>query len=148
MPNAEKDLELEKLKGDPNMWMRLTMLSEDGETMKSVFTDKENPFIKNSAGAMDRIQSLAGEGRLYLREEGRSRHFHAVNKDGDSLKLGEQHEMKMESTASGTGLAILMWLSKHYFRWIGLDGLSKWLGFDGIPIGSKRNCRIEEMPSR
>ena len=132
MPNAEKDLELEKLKGDPNMWMRLTMLSEDGETMKSVFTDKENPFIKNSAGAMDKIQSLAGEGRLYLREEGRSRHFHAVNKDGDSLKLGEQHEMKMESTASGTGLAILMWLSKHYFRWIGLDGLSKWLGFDGI----------------
>ena len=59
MPNVEKDLELEKLKGDPNMWMRLTMLSEDGTTMKSVFTDKENPFIKNSAGAMDKIQSLA-----------------------------------------------------------------------------------------
>ena len=132
MPNEEKDLELEKLKGDPNMWMRLTMLSEDGKTMKSVFTDKENPFIKNSAGAMDKIQSLANEGRLYLREEGRSRHFHAVNKDGNSLKLGEQREMKMANTASGPVLASLMWLSKHYFRWIGLDGLSKWLGFNGI----------------
>lgn len=132
MPNVEKDIELEKLKGDPNMWMRLTMLSEDGSTMENVFTDKENPFIKNSAGAMDKIQSLANEGRLYLREEGRSRHFHAVNKDGDSLKLGEQREMKMDKTASGTGSAVLMWLSKNYFKWIGLDALSRWLGFDGI----------------
>ena len=132
MPNKEKDLALEKLKGDPNIWMRLTMLSEDGKTMKSVFTDKENPFIKNSDGAMDKIRSLADEGRLYLREEGRSRHFHAVNKDGDSLKLGDQREMKMERTASGTGAAILMWLSKNYFKWIGLDALSKWLGFNGI----------------
>lgn len=132
MPNAEKDLALEKLKGDPNMWMRLTMLSEDGKTMESVFTDKENPFIKNSAGAMDKIRRLANEGRLYLREEGRSRHFHAVNRDGDSLKLGEQREMKMANTASGPGLAVLMWLSKHYFRWIGLDAISKWLGFNGI----------------
>ena len=116
MPNVEKDIELEKLKGDPNMWMRLAMLSEDGSTMENVFTDKENPFIKNSAGAMDKIQSLANEGRLYLREEGRSRHFHAVNKDGDSLKLGEQREMKMDKTASGTGSAVLMWLSKRYFQ--------------------------------
>lgn len=126
MRDDRQGFDLEQLKRDPNMWMRLAMPSKNGDSLESVFKKKENPFEKNDLAAVETIQRLAAEGKLYLRERGRSRHFHKVETDGDNLKLGDQHEMKLSNRTTDPVLAGLMWLSRVYFKWIGLERISNW----------------------
>ena len=126
MPNEEKDLELEKLKGDPNMWMRLTTPLDGSNVLGNVFKDKENPFEKDGKNAWKKIQKLAAQGKLYVREKGRSRHFREVKLEGDKLKLGKQQEMKYSNRNTDPILGALMWMSRGYFKWLGLDGISNW----------------------
>ena len=143
MPNNEREFNLEKLKVDPRMWMRLAMPSKNGDSLESVFKDKENPFDKNSKAAMETVQRLASEGKLYVREFGRSRHFHKVEMDGDSLKLGKQHEMKISNRNTDPVLGALMWMSRGYFKWLGFDGISNW--FDKRV---QRRAEIKELDKR
>jgi hypothetical protein len=143
MPNNEREFNLEKLKVDPRMWMRLAMPSKNGDSLESVFKDKENPFDKNSKAAMETVQRLASEGKLYVREFGRSRHFHKVEMDGDSLKLGKQHEMKISNRNTDPVLGALMWMSRGYFKWLGFDGISNW--FDKRV---QRRAEIKELDNR
>lgn len=143
MPDDRQKFDIEKLKVDPRMWQRLAMPSENGDTLENVFKDKENPFGKNSKDAMDRVQTLAAEGKLYLREHGRSRHFHKVEKTENNLKLGEQHEMKLSNRTSDPILGGLMWLSRGYFKWIGLEKISNW--FDRR---LKQRSEIKELNNR
>lgn len=152
MPNGEQTFSLEQLKTDPKMWMRLAMPSKYGDSLESVFKEKENPFEKNTQAAVETMQRLAAEGKLYLRDFGRSRHFHKVENDKDGLKLGDQQEIKFSNRTTGPAMGVLMWLSKHYFKWIGLDAVSKWLGFNGISNWFdnrlKRRAEIIELNDR
>ena len=143
MPNNEREFNLEKLKVDPRMWMRLAMPSKNGDSLESVFKDKDNPFDKNSKAAMETVQRLASEGKLYVREFGRSRHFHKVEMDGDSLKLGKQHEMKISNRNTDPVLGALMWMSRGYFKWLGFNGISNW--FDKRV---QRRAEIKELDKR
>ena len=126
MPKDDQKIDLENLKVDPRMWMRLAMPLDDGNVMGNVFHGKENPFEKDGAAAMERVQKLASEGKLYVRDFGRSRHFHKAELDGDSLKLGEQHEMKLSNRNTDPVLGLLMRASRAYFKWIGLDRVADW----------------------
>lgn len=143
MPNNEREFNLEKLKVDPRIWMRLAMPSKNGGSLESVFKDKDNPFDKNSKAAMETVQRLASEGKLYVREFGRSRHFHKVEMDGDSLKLGKQHEMKISNRNTDPVLGALMWMSRGYFKWLGFNGISNW--FDKRV---QRRAEIKELDKR
>jgi hypothetical protein len=98
----------------------------NGNVLGNVFTDKENPFTKDAPGAMEKVQKLASEGKLYLRDKGRSRHFHQVKMEGDALQLGDQHEMKLSNRNIDPVLGGLMWLSRGYFKWLGLERISNW----------------------
>ena len=143
MPNNQQGFDLKALKTDPQMWMRLAMPSKNGEYLENVFKDKENPFEKNNQAAVETLEKLAAEGKLYLRDFGRSRHFHKVEKSGEELKLGAQHEIKLSNSTAGLGLSVLMRMSRAYFKWIGLDGISNW--FDGR---LKRRSEIKELNNR
>ena len=143
MPNNQQGFDLKALKTDPQMWMRLAMPSKNGEYLENVFKDKENPFEKNNQAAVETLEKLAAEGKLYLRDFGRSRHFHKVEKTGEELKLGAQHEIKLSNSTAGFGLSVLMRMSRAYFKWIGLDGISNW--FDGR---LKRRSEIKELNNR
>ena len=125
------------------MWMRLAMPSKNGKYLENVFKDKENPFEKNNQAAVETLEKLAAEGKLYLRDFGRSRHFHKVEKTGEELKLGAQHEIKLSNSTAGFGLSVLMRLSRAYFKWIGLERISNW--FDGR---LKRRAELNELNSR
>jgi hypothetical protein len=105
MLKDEQIMDLEKLKMDPRMWMRLATPLDDSNVLGNVFQDKENPFEKNSKAAMETVQKLASEGKLYMREKGRSRHFREVKMDGEALKLGETAGTKL------TGTMLLMFLA-------------------------------------
>ena len=126
MPNNDQTLDLEKLKTDPKMWMRLATPLDGSNVLKHVFSGTENPFEKNSEAAMEKLRKLAAEGQLYMREFGRSRHFQKVEPEGDKLKLGQQHEMKVSRSYSDPVLGGLMYASRAYFKWIGLESVSKW----------------------
>ena len=143
MPNNQQGFDWKALKTDPKMWMRLAMPSKNGEYLENVFKDKENPFEKNNQAAVETLEKLAAEGKLYLRDFGRSRHFHKVEKSGEELKLGAQHEIKLSNSTAGLGLSVLMRMSRAYFKWIGLDGISNW--FDGR---LKRRSEIKELNNR
>ena len=143
MPNNQQGFDLKALKTDPKMWMRLAMPSKNGKYLENVFKDKENPFEKNNQAAVETLEKLAAEGKLYLRDFGRSRHFHKVEKTGEELKLGAQHEIKLSNSTAGLGLSVLMRMSRAYFKWIGLDGISNW--FDGR---LKRRSEIKELNNR
>lgn len=143
MPTVEQGFSLEKLKSDPKMWMRLAMPSKNGNSLESVFKGKENPLEKNDQAAVETIQKLAAEGKLYLRDFGRSRHFHKVEKDGEKLKLGNQQEMKFSNSTADPVLGGLMWLSRAWFKWIGLNGISNW--FDKR---LKHRAELQELNSR
>lgn len=143
MPNNQQGFDLKALKTDPKMWMRLAMPSKNGKYLENVFKDKENPFEKNNQAAVETLEKLAAEGKLYLRDFGRSRHFHKVEKTGEELKLGAQHEIKLSNSTAGFGLSVLMRMSRAYFKWIGLDGISNW--FDGR---LKRRSEIKELNNR
>ena len=126
MPNNEQEFELEKLKKDPDLWKRLCMPLDERGVMCNVFMDGENPFEKNPAGTMEKIQKLAADGKLYLRERGRSRHFNKVNDEKGDLKLGEQIEMKLANRNTDPVLGALMWVSSGYFKWLGFDRIAGW----------------------
>ena len=143
MPNNQQGFDWKALKTDPKMWMRLAMPSKNGKYLENVFKDKENPFEKNNQAAVETLEKLAAEGKLYLRDFGRSRHFHKVEKSGEELKLGAQHEIKLSNSTAGFGLSVLMRMSRAYFKWIGLDGISNW--FDGR---LKRRAEIKELNNR
>jgi hypothetical protein len=143
MPNNQQGFDLKTLKTDPKMWMRLAMPSKNGKYLENVFKDKENPFEKNNQAAVETLEKLAAEGKLYLRDFGRSRHFHKVEKTGEELKLGAQHEIKLSNSTADFGLSVLMRMSRAYFKWIGLDGISNW--FDGR---LKRRSEIKELNNR
>ena len=143
MPNNEQGFDLERLKTDPQMWMRLAMLSKNGDYLENVFKDKENPFEKNDQAAVETLQKLAAEGKLYLRERGRSRHFQKVERDGDKLKLGAQHEMELSNNTGDLVYGGLMRLSRSYFKWIGLEGISNW--FDKRLT---RRSELQELETR
>ena len=143
MPYNQQGLDLKALKTDPKMWMRLAMPSKNGKYLENVFKDKENPFEKNNQAAVETLEKLAAEGKLYLRDFGRSRHFHKVEKTGEELKLGAQHEIKLSNSTAGFGLSVLMRLSRAYFKWIGLERISNW--FDGR---LKRRAELNELNSR
>ena len=122
------------------MWMRLATPVDDSGVLGNVFHGNENPLAKGDTAAMKRVQELAKEGKLYLRDNARSRHFRKVELDGDQLKLGEQHEAKFSNRKTGFVLSLLDRLSRRYFRWWGLDSLANI--FDRRI--QKRNARIEE----
>ena len=143
MPYNQQGLDLKALKTDPKMWMRLAMPSKNGKYLENVFKDKENPFEKNNQAAVETLEKLAAEGKLYLRDFGRSRHFRKVEKGDDGLKLGAQHEIKLSNSTAGFGLSVLMRLSRAYFKWIGLERISNW--FDGR---LKRRAELNELNSR
>ena len=143
MLKDEQIMDLEKLKMDPRMWMRLATPLDDSNVLGNVFQDKENPFEKNSKAAMETVQKLASEGKLYMREKGRSRHFREVKMDGEALKLGDQHEMKLANRSSDPVLGALMWMSRGYFKWLGLEKVSNW--FDER---LKRRDAIKEMDNQ
>ena len=140
MSMDEQGIDLEKLKTDPRMWLRLATPLGNGNVLGNVFTDKENPFTKDAPGAMEKVQKLASEGKLYLRDLGRSRHFKKGEKGADGLNLGAQHEIKLSNSTAGFGLSVLMRMSRAYFKWIGLDSISNW--FDGR---LKRRSEIKEL---
>ena len=143
MPNNQQGFDWKALKTDPKMWMRLAMPSKNGKYLENVFKDKENPFEKNNQAAVETLEKLAAEGKLYLRDFGRSRHFQKVEKGDDGLKLGAQHEIKLSNSTAGFGLSVLMRLSRAYFKWIGLERISNW--FDGR---LKRRAELNELNSR
>ena len=143
MPNNQQGFNVQALKTDPKMWMRLAMPSKNGKYLENVFKDKENPFEKNNQAAVETLEKLAAEGKLYLRDFGRSRHFQKVEKGDDGLKLGAQHEIKLSNSTAGFGLSVLMRLSRAYFKWIGLERISNW--FDGR---LKRRAELNELNSR
>ena len=143
MPDMEQGFDLEKLKTDPQMWKRLAMSKGNGNILENVFEDKENPFLKNAIGAMETVKRLASEGKLYLRENGRSRHFHKVEKDGDTLKLGAQHEMRLATRGSDPVQSVLLWLSRGYFSWLGIGFLANW-----YDRRLKRRAERNEIDSR
>ena len=143
MPGMEQELNLEKLKADPQMWMRLAMPSKNGDSLESVFKEKENPFDKNGIGAMETLKRLASEGNLYLRDHGRSRHFHKVEKEDDKLKLGEQREMRFSNHTSGMVRGMLMRMSRAFFKWIHLGFVSNW-----IDRRLKRREELKELESQ
>ena len=140
MPNNDQTLDLEKLKTDPKMWMRLATPLDGSNVLKHVFSGTENPFEKNSEAAMEKLRKLAAEGQLYMREFGRSQHFQKVEPEGEKLKLGQQHEMKVSRSYSDPVLGGLMYASRAYFKWIGLESVSKW--FDKRL--ERRNALIEK----
>lgn len=123
---SDQDVTLEKLKNDPQIWMRLATPSSDGDVLRSVFSEEEKPFEKNSAAAMEKIQKLAADGKLYLREFGRSKHFREVKIEGENLKLGDLQEQKLRNVDTDPVLGLLMRFSRRYFNWIGFDGISGW----------------------
>lgn len=127
MPPEEQGLDLEQLKVDPRVWQRLATPLDGSNVLGNVFVDeKENPFQKDPKGSMEKIQSLAAAGKLYLRDLGRSRHFHKVEKDGDNLKLGQKHEMKLSNRNIDLPLSILMWATGKYLRSWGLESIPNW----------------------
>ena len=83
MPYNQQGFNVQALKTDPKMWMRLAMPSKNGKYLENVFKDKENPFEKNNQAAVETLEKLAAEGKLYLRDFGRSRHFQKVEKAGE-----------------------------------------------------------------
>ena len=139
MPKDEQEFDLEKLSKDPSLWMRLAMPAKGSGKLRNVFKRNENPFTKDSEEAMEKVQKLLAEGKLYVREQGRSRHFRKVEKDGDKLKLGATEEKKTTGNSSLLGIW-LMKANRAYLKWIGLDRISNWL--------DKRVKRQEEIRGR
>ena len=75
MPNDKTEFDLEKLKTDSQMWMRLAMSVEGSDRLENVFPGTKNPFEEYGEASIEKVRKLADEGKLYVREFGRSRHF-------------------------------------------------------------------------
>ena len=127
MARDDKPLDLNALKVDPKLWMRLVVQDKENDAMHRVFQGTENPFEKKPKESMDRLQSLAASGKLFVREHGRSRHFRKLEQDGENLKRGTLHEQEMDVLASDPVMGLLMRLTRGYFKWLGLEKLSNWV---------------------
>ena len=90
MADTQKSFDLELLKTDSRLWKRLSTPVGRGRTLGNVFNEKENPFEKDGYAAMELAKRLAAEGKLFIREDGRSRHYRKVEMDGEKMKLGKQ----------------------------------------------------------
>lgn len=142
MADTKQSFQLEDLKVDPRMWMRLSMPVGKGKNLGNVFSTKGNPFHEKDNAAMERVRKLAAEGKLFMREEGRSRHFRKVELDGETLKLGEKFEASPDRNSDPV-YGLLMRTSRAYFKWLGLDGISGWFGkraenYDAVQARSNR----------
>lgn len=124
MANSNETFDLKKLKADPELWKRLATPNGEDNTLGAVFEGEDNPFEKDSDAAIKKVQRLASEGKLYVREYGRATHYKKVEVDGDKLKL--EGTYKQEIGGSDPAMGLLMRLSRAYFKWIGFDKISGW----------------------
>ena len=93
------EIDLEKLKTDPIMWMRLAMPQKNSDVLGNVFTGKENPFEKDSKAAMEKVKKLASEGKLYMREFGRSRPtINRMGKPGRHMRISHIRMIMLSTT--------------------------------------------------
>ena len=111
MAKDDKLLDLNSLKVDPKLWMRLVVQDKENDAMHRVFQGTENPFEKNPNESMERLQNLAASGKLFVRERGRSRHFRKLEQDGENLKQGDLHEQRMDVLASDPVMGLMMRLT-------------------------------------
>ena len=123
---AQEQFELEKLKNDPDLWKRICAYNEKTGQMEHLFKDKENPFTRGGDAPMNRIREVAEKGNLYMREHGRARHFRKADLEENQLKLGDMREAKLSRT-SDPFMTGLLWATRGYLRWIGLDRIANWL---------------------
>ena len=123
---AQEQFELDKLKNDPDLWKRLCAYNEKTGQMEHLFKDKENPFTRGGDGPMNRIREVAEKGNLYMREHGRARHFRKADLEENQLKLGDMREAKLSRT-SDPFMTGLLWATRGYLRWIGLNWVANWL---------------------
>lgn len=126
--NNDNLIDLEKLKKDPNLWSRLSVLKGDDDKMEHIFEEeKENPFLKDGPAAMEKINKLAEQGKLYVRGYGRASHYQKIEKKGNELKMEEgQYVLKRGAGWDPVG-SLLSYLSSSYFRWLGLGFVAKWI---------------------
>ena len=123
---AQEQFELDKLKNDPDLWKRLCAYNEKTGQMEHLFKDKENPFTRGGDGPMNRIREVAEKGNLYMREHGRARHFRKADLEENQLKLGDMREAKLSRT-SDPFMTGLLWATRGYLRWIGINWAANWL---------------------
>lgn len=125
--NNDNLIDLEKLKKDPNLWSRLSVLKGDDDKMEHIFEGEENPFLKDGPAAMEKINRLAEQGKLFVRGYGRASHYQKIEKKGDELKMEEgQYVLKRGAGWDPVG-SLLSYLSSSYFRWLGIGFVAKWI---------------------
>ena len=125
MPNDEQGFNWEKIKNDPGIWMRLATPMDKNNTLGRVFTGDENPFQKDSDGAVEKLKNLANAGKLYLREYGRASHFRKVEMDGEEPKLEGRYVQTLNGNTDPVA-GLLMRASRAYFKWLGFESISNW----------------------
>ena len=125
--NNDNLIDLEKLKKDPNLWSRLSVLKGDDDKMEHIFEGEENPFLKDGPAAMEKINRLAEQGKLFVRGYGRASHYQKIEKKGDELKMEEgQYVLKRGAGWDPVGW-LLSYLTGSYFRWLGIGFVAKWI---------------------
>ena len=125
--NNDNLIDLEKLKKDPNLWSRLSVLKGDDDKMEHIFEGEENPFLKDGPAAMEKINKLAEQGKLFVRGYGRASHYQKIEKKGNELKMEEgQYVLKRGAGWDPVGW-LLSYLSSSYFRWLGIGFVAKWI---------------------
>ena len=125
--NNDNLIDLEKLKKDPNLWSRLSVLKGDDDKMEHIFEGEENPFLKDGPAAMEKINKLAEQGKLFVRGYGRASHYQKIEKKGNELKMEEgQYVLKRGAGWDPVG-SLLSYLSGSYFRWLGIGFVAKWI---------------------
>ena len=125
MPNTEQEFDWEKIKTDPRIWMRLATPIDDRNVLGNLFDEEENPFEKDGDAAIEKLKALAADGKLYLREYGRARHFNKVELNGDTPKLVGSYKQTLNGNTDPIA-GLLMRMSRGYFKWIGWNGISGW----------------------
>ena len=94
MENEKQALDLEQLKRDSQMWMRLAVPMEGSDILENLFSDKDKPFKENGDEDMELLRQLAADGKLYMRELGSAQSFYKVEPDGAKLNLGAKQDMR------------------------------------------------------
>ena len=146
MADTKKSFDLESLKTDSRLWKRLATPVGRGRTLGNVFNEKENPFEKDGYAAMEMAKKLAAEGKLFVREDGRSRHYRKVEMDGEKMKLGDTIEARTD-LGGDIVYSGLIRASRAYFKWLGWESLSNWFdkrvqNYDAVQ--SRKNTYKEE----
>lgn len=146
MADTQKSFDLESLKTDSRLWKRLATPVGRGRTLGNVFHEKENPFEKDGYAAMEMAKKLAAEGKLFVREDGRSRHYRKVEMDGEKMKLGDTIEARTD-LGGDIVYSGLIRAGRAYFKWLGWESLSNWFdkrvqNYDAVQ--SRKNTYKEE----